>query len=255
MTELISAPATSQRTGWFKCTRPNPAADLRIFCFPYAGGNSAIFRNWAAMLGPNFEVQAVQLPGRESRFGEPAYRQLDRLIPALALALEPYLDKPFVFFGHSMGALISFELARFVRSPYRVSPEQLFVAAFPAPQQYNPPVRLHQLPEVEFIEALRHFNGTPEQVLQNQELMRLVLPTLRADFALCETYSYREGHPLECPISVYGGYQDTAIKPALLAGWEAQTSDKFRLKMLEGDHFFIQQNQAQLLQDLAWQLT
>jgi len=162
---------------------------------------------------------------------------------------------PFAFFGHSMGALISFELARQVRRRSGLSPVHLFVSGHRAPQIPDLNLPIHHLPEVAFIEKLRCLNGTPESVLQNAELMQLVLPILKADFAICEKYIYSTEEPLDCPISAFGGLQDYKVSHDHLAAWHTQTSGCFTLGMFPGNHFFVQSARMQLLQAISQDLT
>ncbi len=175
---------------WLRSPKPNPQASLRLFCFPYVGGGALIFRTWPNSLPATAEVCPVELPGRGTRLKETPFTRLLPLVQALAQALLPHLDKPFAFFGHSMGALISFELTRQLRRLYGLVPLHLFVSAHRAPQLPDPDPPIHTLPEAEFMEELRCLNGTPKEVLEQPELMELMLPILRADFALCETYIY-----------------------------------------------------------------
>jgi medium-chain acyl-[acyl-carrier-protein] hydrolase len=240
---------------WLTCPKPNPRARLRLFCFPYAGGSSLIFRLWSAELPLDIEMQAVQLPGRERRLGEPLFTRLASLVHTLGYVLLPYLDRPFAFFGHSMGALISFELAHEFHRRHGSGPVHLFASGRSAPQSADCVPPIHHLPESEFIAALRRFNGTPDEVLHNAELMQLLLPTLRADFAICETYSYVAREPLDCPISVFGGLQDDGVSRDDLDAWRAQTRSSFLLRMLPGDHFFLHGNRALLLQAITHDLT
>lgn len=238
---------------WLAYVRPNPAARLRLFCFPYAGGRAGVYRNWAASLSPQVEVLPVQLPGRETRLRETAFSSVRPLVEALGPALLPLLDRPFAFFGHSMGALISFELARWLRRVGAAAPEQLFVSARIAPQLPDPDPPTYNLPEAEFIEEVRRLNGTPEEVLRHEELLRLLLPLLRADFSICQTYRYEEEAPLNCPIKAYGGLNDLTVTRRLLEGWGEQTAGPFMLRMMPGDHFFLHTSQM-LLQTLGHDL-
>jgi medium-chain acyl-[acyl-carrier-protein] hydrolase len=184
----------------------------------------------------------------------PAFTQLQPLVQAIAPVLLPHLDKPFAFFGHSMGALVSFELARLLRKEYNISPVHLFVSGRHAPQipDTKPPV--HALPEPEFKEELRRLNGTPEAVLQNAELMQLLVPILRADFAVLETYVYTTEPPLNCPITAYGGSEDEEASYDELQAWQKQTNAAFSLQMFTGDHFFLHSAQSLLLQSLSQEL-
>ena len=239
---------------WTIRPRPNPRATLRLFCFPYAGGGASIYRNWLMHLPPAVEGCLVQLPGRENRLVERPFRELSRLLPPLGQALYPYLDKPFAFFGHSMGALVSFELARYLRKQYKLAPVRLFVSAYRGPRLPARDTPIHHLPEPEFIAALRGLNGTPEAVLHNAELMQLVRPTLRADFTLCETYEYLPDEPLTCPISAFGGLQDPDVSREQLALWRDETCGAFILRMFPGDHFFLHNSSLLLLRALCQDL-
>jgi len=236
---------------WVICPKPNPQANLRLFCFPYAGGSALIFRPWSDRLPPYVEVCPIELPGRGRRLREPPLSQLNPLIQALAHALLPYLDKPFAFFGHSMGGLVSFELTRQLRRAYGLSPTHLFVSGRRAPQipAREPPI--HLLPDSLFLEELRQLNGTPDEVLANKELMQLLLPILRADFTALETYVYAPEPRLNCPLVIFGGLQDREVSCDALEAWREQTNAAFSLQMLPGDHFFLHSAQSLLLRTLS----
>jgi medium-chain acyl-[acyl-carrier-protein] hydrolase len=248
---------TMQTTQIFNCVTcpyPNPHASVRLFCFPYAGGSSLIFRPWLRSLPTTVEVCPIELPGRGLQMRLTPFSRLQPLISTLASALLPYLDKPFAFFGHSLGGLVCFELARQLRREHNLSPVHLFVSARCAPQIPSRKPAIHALPDTEFIEELRRLNGTPDSVLQNNELMELLIPILRADFAVLETYVYAQELPLECPITVFGGLQDKEVGLEELEGWRSHTIAAYNLQMFSGDHFFIQSEQVLLLQTLAQHL-
>lgn len=239
---------------WVTCPKPNPQAKLRLFCFPYAGSGALSFRTWSDSLPLTVEVCPIELPGRGSRLRESPFSQLYPLIQELVRALHPYLDKPFAFFGHSLGGLVSFELAHQVRRDYGLNPVHLFVSACRAPQipALRPPI--HALPEPAFLDELRRLNGTPKTVMENAELMQLLLPTLRADFAVLETYVYTPKPLLDCPISGFGGLQDREVSCDELEAWREQTTAAFSLQMLPGDHFFLHSARSLLLQSLSHKL-
>jgi medium-chain acyl-[acyl-carrier-protein] hydrolase len=247
-------PTTPAQTPWITFPKPNPAARLRLFCFPYAGGGASIYRTWANTLPPEIEVYPVQPPGRETRLRDQAFTRFPPLIESLTKAIEPHLNMPFVFFGHSMGALTCFELTRQLRRQGRPLPLHLFASGHRAPQIAHDEDPIYHLPEEEFIQEVRSLNGTPDQVLQNEELMRLMLPLLRADFELCNTYAHDQEEPLPCPITAYGGLQDPDITRENLAAWGEQTSGQFTLRMFPGDHFYLHSSRALLLQTLAQDL-
>jgi medium-chain acyl-[acyl-carrier-protein] hydrolase len=235
---------------WFICPKPSPRAKLRLFCFHYAGGGAASFRDWSDNLPSSVEVHFVELPGRGFRLAERAFVSLNPLIEAIANALHHNLDKPFAFFGHSMGGLICFELARLLRKKYALNPLHLFVSAHRAPQlrDLDPPI--HNLPDPEFLAELRDLEGTPQAVLENVELMQLLLPTLRADFTIVETYNYIAEPPLDSSITAFGGLQDREVSYEELKAWQEQTKTAFSLQMLQGNHFFIHSAQSLLLEYL-----
>jgi medium-chain acyl-[acyl-carrier-protein] hydrolase len=239
---------------WITRRKPSPQARLRLFCFPYAGGGVSIFRAWSDGLPADVEVCPVQLPGRGTRLMEPPFTRLSPLIEALTQALFPLLDKPFAFFGHSLGALVSFELARQLRRQYAVQPVRLFISADRAPQIPNRDPPIHSLSEGEFLVELRRLNGTPREVLEDEELRQIMLPLLRADFAVYETYGYRTEPPLNCPISAFGGLQDHRVNRGDLEAWRDQTSVSFSLRMFPGDHFFLNTTLPVLLRVLSQEL-
>lgn len=245
---------TTRGTPWIVCPRPNPHARLRLFCFPYAGGGATAFRGWPEHMPPETEVCAVQLPGRETRIKEEPVAQLPSLLRVLAPALLPHLDRPFAFFGHSLGALVGFELSRRLRREYAVEPLHLFLSGRGAAQLPDQRPKLHALPEPQFREELRSLGGTPEGVLEHPELLRLVIPILRADFAICENYQYTAEPPLDCSISAFGGLRDRDVSVEMLDAWRQQTNASFTLRMFPGDHFYIHTARPALLAVLNHEL-
>lgn len=229
----------------------NPKAVMRLFCFPYAGGSAMVYRGWADRLPKAVEVCPVELPGRGRRMREPAFTRLAPLVEALADDLMPYLDKPFAFFGHSMGGLISFQLAKLLKRLCGTTPMQIFVSSRRAPHLPNDVPLTYNLPEEEFLEDLRRLNGTPKEVLEHRELLQLLVPLLRADFEICQTYEYTPGPPLDCPVTAFGGILDPDVLPEHLDAWREQTIGAFRLHVLPGDHFFLHTSQAELLRKLT----
>ena len=237
---------------WISFRKPSSKARLRLFCFPYAGAGALIFRTWSDGLPADVELCPVQLPGRGTRLMEHPFTHLSPLVEALAQGLAPLLDKPFAFFGHSLGALVSFELTRRIRREHGVHPVRLFVSAGRAPQIPHRDSPIHTLPKKEFLAELRRLNGMPCALLDHEELMEIMLPLLRADFAVYETYVYTNEPPLNCPISAFGGIRDHRVKDSDLEAWRAQTNVSFSLRMFPGDHFFLKQ--PLLLQVLSREL-
>jgi surfactin synthase thioesterase subunit len=245
-----------QTNTWFHCRKPNSRARLRLLCFPYAGGGVSVFRGWPDLLPAEIEVWAIQLPARDGRMREPMPDDLQTLAFAAANGLGPLLDGPFACFGHSMGALLAFEFARELRRRGQIGPTHLIVSARRAPQIPRTDTPLHTLPEEAFIEMLRQrYNGIPAAILAEPELLKLFLPTLRADFKMIELYQYHEETPLDCPIIAYGGTQDELALHADLAAWQAQTHSTFKMQLFQGGHFYLQAALPQLVaavtQDLS----
>jgi medium-chain acyl-[acyl-carrier-protein] hydrolase len=233
------------------CQRPSPQAALRLFCFPYAGGGAYIYRNWAGHLPAIIEVCAIQLPGRGNRIREASFTRMEPLVQEAAKELAPLLDKPFALFGHSMGAIIAFELARLLRRQHGKEPAHLFASGRVAPQVPREDRQTYNLPEQEFIDELRRLDGTPKEVLEHPELMQVMSPVLRADFETVQTYEYRAEPPLGCPITALGGLQDADVTREHLEAWREQTTGPFSLRMFPGGHFFINTDEAMLLQAIA----
>ena len=239
---------------WFYRPSPNRSCSLRLFCIPHAGAGASIFRKWPHQLPRHVEVCGIQLPGREARFEEPPHTELFGLVEALAKAVGPYTNVPFALFGHSMGALIAFALAHELRRSHLPQPVQLMVSGRRAPQLPNNDPPIHDLPEEQFLRRISELNGTGGGVLQNEELMELLSPVLRADFKVCETYNSEPVEPLNCPISAFGGLQDTEVNQNEMAAWRQQTRRGFVLKMFSGDHFYLHADPLSFLKALSLQL-
>lgn len=236
---------------WLVLPSPQPQALMRLFCFPYAGGGASIFTPWARILPPQVEVAGVQLPGRENRIGDRPIADMDVLVEQMGQALLPFMDRPFAFFGHSNGGLMAFELTRWLRRNGRTQPMHLITSGRPAPQVVLEGPTLHDLPEAEFHDMLRRFNGTPEEVLQNAEIMELITPMLRADFSLGETYAYTPEAPLAVPLSAYGGERDEEVPAWSVSAWHEQAAGEFREVMFPGGHFFINENRDEVLAEVT----
>lgn len=242
------------RNTWFAVPRPVLQPSLRLFCFPFAGGGARIYSVWPDHLPAEVEICGVQLPGREGRFKESPYVRLNDLVRDLAAAIAPYTDVPYAFFGHSMGALVAFALARELRRMDVRGPELLMVSGRRAPQRPDPDPPIHALPEPEFLEEIRELNGTPEAVLQNEELLQLLIPILRADFEVCETYEYVQEAPLNCSIVAFGGTEDADASQEDMAAWSQQTASSYTLRMFPGDHFYLLDRSVNLPQEISRQL-
>lgn len=238
--------AASQPDRWL-VRKPQPQARLRLYCFAYAGGSAHQFLPWQAALGPDIEVAAFQLPGRGPRLAEPPIPVMAPLLDTLAERLAAQLHSPghppFAFFGHSLGGLLAFELARLCRRRGLAMPEHVFVSACNAPRGRPAPRMLHRLDDAGLVEALRDYNGTPPAALADPELMALLLPAIRADFALVENYQYLPGPLLDMPLTVLAGSTDRHVQAERLPRWQEETSAPCALHTFDGGHFFIHEQQ------------
>lgn len=236
---------------WLKISRPHPEARLRLFCLPFAGGGASTFQQWHKLLPAHVEVAAYAFPGREGRIREPSITRLDVLIENLVNATLPYLDKPFVIFGHSMGAFISYELIKALEKK-GFKPECLIVSGSRAPHVPEEEHKLYLLPDDELIEQLStRYHAIPEMFLNDKAFMALLLPILRADIELIETYIYQETKPLDCPIFSFGSVDDPETTLENVESWRQYTHTSFATKMFPGGHFYINTQQEVLLKALS----
>jgi len=245
-----SAPPVPPDRRLFLIPRPVENPRVRLFCFPYAGGNATQYVPWARVLPADIELVAVQLPGRGTRFREAPFDRLAPLLYALVSILQPHLQQKYAFFGHSMGALMSFELSRMLRQLGLPMPSQLILSGRKAPHLPEEAPPMHALPDALFWQRLQALNGTPEALLREPELMAMILPTLRADFALIEHWQYIQQAPLNVPITALGGNRDPRVPPESLIEWRHHTTGPFQHALFEGDHFYLNTERDTLLETL-----
>jgi surfactin synthase thioesterase subunit len=210
---------------------------VRLFAFPYAGGTAAAVRGWQPGLGRDVELIPVALPGRDALMFEEPLSTHAAALEHVCETLLPQLEPPYALYGHSMGARLAFELAREIARRDLPAPARLLVSGAAAPC-YGPPAPFAHLPDDAFVARLRELGGTPEALLEHTELLELLLPRLRGDFAVAESYAYTEAPPLECPISAWGGLEDGYPREKI-AAWGRETAAGFALRMVPGGHFFV----------------
>ncbi len=227
--------------------QPRPSAWIRLVCFPYAGAGPSAFRAWASSAPLDIEVRAVQLPGRENRLSEPLPDDLNPLTDEIAESIGSKIAPPFAFFGHSIGALLAFDVVRKLHRLGATLPATLFLSACRAP--HLPPLHepIHALPNARFIDRLRELEGMPDAILGNPELMDVFVPILRADMAMSEAFKLDDDVVVDCPLTVLGGTEDQETPMEDLAAWREHSKGPFVLRMYPGGHFFLNKSQDEIL--------
>ncbi|MCK8516791.1 alpha/beta fold hydrolase [Methylonatrum kenyense] len=222
-------------------------ADIDLYCLPPAGAGAATYRTWPEVLPRHIGVHRIQPPGRENRYREPCCENITDYVAAVCGLIERTPDRPFALFGHSMGAMIAYEVAIRLRQRTGRQPEHLFVSAFISPRTPRPEP-IHELPDEEFLRQLRiRYDGIPEELLQYPEVLELMLPIVRADLALISTYDYRPNAPLTCPITVLGGRSDPWINEDQLEDWQHVTTVPLSRHLLPGGHFYLNSASSEVL--------
>lgn len=232
---------------WVSIPRPNPFAEIRLFLFPYAGGSSQIYRQWSKIAPDSLEICLIELPGHGRRFKEKCHLCLETLSEDLLESILPYLNKSFAFFGHSMGALIGYELAKKLLIHYNISPAHLFISAHRSPDCLIEEAPLYDLPEDILIQKLTELEGMPREIIENRELLEIILPVIRSDFRICETYIPQNHMPVNCPLTVICGINDNYASFPHMQNWYKYTTDTFEIIKVEGNHFYILENEQKII--------
>ncbi|KOY55767.1 hypothetical protein ADK59_23385 [Streptomyces sp. XY332] len=237
---------------WFPSVAGAPAEGLPLLCLPHAGGGATAYRTWPDALTPYARAVPVQLPGREDRFGEPPVRSAALLAAQLADAVgsHPVTRDGCALFGHSMGALLAFELAHELIARGR-PPVHVFVSAYRAPQLPRRTRDVHLRDDASLREFLAELEGTQVELLAHPELLEVLLPVIRADFELCETYRYRPRRRLDVPVTALGGRHDAGVPPEDLDAWADVSGERFAVELFDGGHFYLRQRQAAVLSVVA----
>jgi medium-chain acyl-[acyl-carrier-protein] hydrolase len=238
---------------WFATPSSAPCR-VRLFCLPYAGGGPSVYLPWAPLLSPGIELLSVNLPGRAARLAEPPIRRMPELVARLLPDTMARLDRPYALFGHSLGAHVAYELACVLRDHGAPSPQALVVSARRAPQLPERNTLPSRLDDAALLRMARTVYGLRDEIDQHPELVPVILPALRADFEIADSYSHVAGPPLACPVVALGGLDDDTVDPAELRAWRAVTTGSFEMRLLPGGHFFIHAHAAAVTTIVAAQL-
>jgi surfactin synthase thioesterase subunit len=226
------------RQSWLRTYHPTPLAPVRLVCFPHAGGTAGAFHDLAGLLAPDVEVVAVQYPGRQDRFSEPCASSIEELADGTAAALAPLTDRPLALFGHSMGALVAFEVARRCARNCRLDLVRLFASGNCAPHAVRDE-GLHALDDAGLLDQVRSLDGTGSDIFHDDDLVELILPAIRADYRAVETYRCTPARALSCPIDAFTGDTDPDVSPADLDAWREHTTAEFVSTVFPGGHFYL----------------
>lgn len=233
---------------WTRTFVSRPDAGLRLVCFPYAGGSATAFREWPQLLPSTVEIVAIQYPGRNDRFAEALVPDLTTLADEITEAIAPELGRNTIFFGHSLGATLAFEVARRLRPKFPAPLARLIVSARRAPSV--PQLRHEVLGDQDLRARVHELGGRGSAVLDDAESLALMLPMLRNDFAMANNYRYRPGPPLACPITAITASEDQAVDPSEVQRWRDHTIGGFELLTVEGGHFYLEERLSGLLDQL-----
>lgn len=234
---------------WTITPSPRPDAALRLICFHHSGGGALGFRTWPAMLRPDVELVAVQLPGRENRYSDPPVESLEALLDALVPALGAQLRAPYALFGHSLGGSLAYFLAeRLARTAQAVPPVRLLISATPPPDARPAATQDRPLSDAMLVSRLRRLGGTPPELLEDPSMLAAFLPTLRADFELMASLPRETRQPLDAPITAIRGVSDQAVDAVDFEGWSRLTRRAFRSHALPGGHFYFQTARPEFFQ-------
>lgn len=239
--------SVSTANAWFLRFSRSSTPSLRLFCFPFAGSSASVFRRWIEVLPEQVEVMAVQLPGRENRLREPCMNEMDEILVKLEPEIERVLDLPFVFFGHSLGALVAFEVLRRLEARGQHRAELFFASGGLAPHTCTVRDEPLRLTSEEILEDLRRISSAHRALLDDPEVLSLMLPMLQADFEMYANYRYRENAPIHTPIVAIRGAADTYITQDSQLEWERHTAARFAFHTIPGSHLFMLDSPEALL--------
>jgi pyochelin biosynthesis protein PchC len=230
---------------WARRFHPADNAATQLLCLSHAGGSASYFFGVSKALSPEIDVVAAQYPGRQDRLREPCLNSVDDLADGLVAALKPLTARPITIFGHSLGATLGFEVARRLEAQ-GVRPTALFASGRAAPHRLRES-KDHLKDDAGLVAAVKNLGGTETAVLDDEDLLAMVLPAIRADYTAVETYVYRPGPRLTCPIIALTGSGDPKVTPEDADGWRDYTTGAFELVVYPGGHFYLTDHMTDIL--------
>lgn len=232
---------------WYVEYKKNPHASMRIFCFPHSGGGASTYFSWSNLLSLTVELISIQLPGRENRFYDHLTNDLEFIIDNLSQEFTYYKEKPFVVFGHSLGALIAYEFVKSVYQSYGIYPQYMIVSGAKAPHLPFRIKKLSQLEDEELLQELKNYGEINDALLQNEQILKMFLPIFRSDFSIGENYNYKETVVFPFDILALAGSDDPTVNKKEILGWSGYTSGNFEFRIFPGGHFFLKSHTEEIL--------
>jgi surfactin synthase thioesterase subunit len=246
--------SSAQFTAWIRRFRPAGADSAPLVCLPHAGGSASFFFPVSRALAPAIDVLAVQYPGRQDRRGEPNIDSVPELADRILAALRHLGDRPLALFGHSMGALLAYEIALRLPATGLPAPSHLFVSGWRAPSRHRGS-HVHLMSDQGILAELQALNGTEAAVMATPEIMEMILPAVRSDYRAVETYRWEPGRMLDCPVTALTGDRDPLVTVDEARAWEEHTTGPTDLQVLRGGHFYLVEQGPQVLDHIRRRLT
>ncbi|MFQ3243617.1 MAG: surfactin synthase thioesterase subunit [Arenicella sp.] len=228
-----------QLNQWLPKLNAMPSSKARLFCFAFAGGGASVYSPWQSLLGDHIEVCPIQLPGREERIRETCLTSIDDVLDQLMPLMTSSLDKPFLVYGHSLGAHIAYAFIDRIKREFGKSPQAFLVGAQRSPDIPYPYPSVLGATQQQLHQVLSKFDGMTARVMQSEELMELMMPVIKADLQLCESLQYCGELALDGPVIAFRGTRDRAISAACMAGWSQHSKNQYQYEEVDGDHFFL----------------
>lgn len=244
---MIRATTTKQKNKWFFTLKEKPESQIRVIALPFAGGGPSAFHSWHPIFSDNIELIVINYPGRETRFTEKPVNDPEEMVSEIVNSLSDYSDKPFVLFGHSMGAMLAYFVTCELQRKQLMMPEILFVSGMRAPHIASRSEPVKQMNDEDLVNSLNKYGGMPAELFKNKELLQIFLPIIRADLEMLGRVPVEKSDNVNVPIFAYGGELDQTFTKDDLQQWDQYSDVEFKLHLMPGGHFYINQHRNELL--------